>query len=246
MIPHNYKPDAYSELMDKTMEKLTLGDETMRFMIEESIGQCLYRSNKAKAAYVYLGMGDSGKSTLLDVIQRTIGEENQCSVAVDELGKQFGLDELAGKIANICDELPESFTKSEATNRLKNLTSGGMFSVDRKYVNKRLRFFPYCGCIYATNSMPGTLDSSGVARDRFKIIRFKNKFSKKDPDYDPFIGDKLSCEEVYEYIIKIGIDGLKRYLTQGYLTMSKDSMLAAEDYAAQCDSVVEWAQHYLD
>lgn len=246
MIPHEYHADAYDALMDKTITKLTMGDKELRMMIEESIGQCLFRSNKAKAAYVYLGRGDSGKSTLLDIIEKVVGEENRCCVPVDELGKQFGLDELAGKIANVCDELPENFTKSEATNRLKNLTSGGMFSVDRKYVNKRLKFYPYCGCIYATNALPGMTDSSGVARDRLKLVPFENKFSKKDPDYDPFIADKLSTEQVYQYIVKIGIDGLKRYLTQGYLTESEKSRRASEMYAAQCDSVIEWLQSYLE
>ena len=43
-IPWDYKPDAYSELADSTLNKLACGDAAIRALLEECIGYCFYRS----------------------------------------------------------------------------------------------------------------------------------------------------------------------------------------------------------
>ena len=244
LINHEYHADAYSELMDRTMTKLTKGDDDMRMMIQQAIGFCMYRSNLSKKAYAFYGTGDSGKSTLLAVIEKMLGEENVCSVALDDMQSQFGLERLAGKTADIADELPDSFSKSKATNFFKNMTAGGKLAVDRKH-RSTLEFYPYCGTIFATNSMPHVSDKSGVAYDRFAIVVFENKFSKKDVDYDPFISQKLSTEPVYEYLIRLGVEGLKKYLSEGCIVESERSKRASQEYAIECDPWLEWFEDFL-
>lgn len=54
------------------------------------------------------------------------------------------------------------------------------------------------------------------------IIPFNAKFSKNDDDFDAGITWKLKKQDVAEYLIKLGIEGLKRVLTnQGFTESQK-------------------------
>jgi putative DNA primase/helicase len=44
-IPWDYVPDAYSELADNTLNRLSCGDTAIRALLEECIGYCFYRSD---------------------------------------------------------------------------------------------------------------------------------------------------------------------------------------------------------
>jgi putative DNA primase/helicase len=51
-------------------------------------------------------------------------------------------------------------------------------------------------------------DRTQAVLDRMIIIPFNASFNKSDPDYDPFISDKLKSREAIEYLIRVGIEGL--------------------------------------
>ena len=66
-IPWDYNPNAYSELADKTLDKIACHDEQVRTILEECIGSCFYRSNKLGGgkAFILTGEGSNGKSTFI-------------------------------------------------------------------------------------------------------------------------------------------------------------------------------------
>ena len=74
-IPHDYNPEAYDELMDKTLNKISCDDDTVRALLEECVGYCLYRRNERKKAFILTGSGNNGKSTFLDCVKALLGEE---------------------------------------------------------------------------------------------------------------------------------------------------------------------------
>ena len=53
------------------------------------------------------------------------------------------------------------------------------------------------------------------------IIPFKAKFDSNDPNFKPFIGDSLKGQESMEYLIQLGIQGLKRVLINRKFTTSQ-------------------------
>ncbi len=71
-------------------------------------------------------------------------------------------------------------------------------------------FDPYTKLLFSANSIPRIKDKSGAVLDRLIIIPFNASFSKKDPDFDPYIKYKLRSNEAMEYLIQLGIKGLKR------------------------------------
>lgn len=46
MIPWDYNPSAYSELCDKTLNKIACHDPEIRSLLEEAIGYCFFRQNE--------------------------------------------------------------------------------------------------------------------------------------------------------------------------------------------------------
>mgnify|MGYP003556200255 FL=1 len=47
-IDYNYNPDATSDLVDETLDKLSCQDKEIRSLLEESVGYCFYRRNERR------------------------------------------------------------------------------------------------------------------------------------------------------------------------------------------------------
>ena len=102
-IKVNYNPDAYHELMDKTLNKICCNNKDLRLLIEEMIGYTLFKRNELRKCFILTGGGSNGKSTLLDVLKELLGKENIASVSLSELNDRFKTFQLEGKLANIGD-----------------------------------------------------------------------------------------------------------------------------------------------
>ena len=70
------------------------------------------------------------------------------------------------------------------------------------------------------------------------MIPFNATFSKNDPDYDPYIKYKLIQDESIEYLIAIGIQGLKRVLHNNDFTTSKKVTVALAEYEEENNPIL--------
>lgn len=208
-IPVNYNPVAYSEIMDKTLNKICCNDKQLRSLVEEMIGYVLFRRNELGKCFILTGHGANGKSTLLDVIKRLIGKENISSVALNELNDRFRTFQLEGKLANIGDDISNAYIEDNST--FKKLVTGETVNVERKGKDP-FDFENYSKLIFSCNEIPRINDLSDGLKRRIIFIPFNAKFSKHDKDYDPFIIDKLLSNEALEFLLKLALEGLNRIL----------------------------------
>lgn len=74
-IRWDYNPEAYSELADKTLDKIACGDPAIRALLEEAIGYCFYRRNELGKAFILTGDKSNGKSTFLSMVQTLLGKK---------------------------------------------------------------------------------------------------------------------------------------------------------------------------
>lgn len=216
-INFNYNPSAYSELVDNVLNKLACGDEKVQLLLEEVIGYCFYRRNELRTSFILIGDKANGKSTYLDMIKTLLGEENTCSLDLKELGDRFKTAELFGKLANIGDDIGDDFIPNPSA--FKKLVSGESMNVERKGQDP-FDFNNYSKLLFSANNIPRIKDKSGAVINRLVIIPFDARFSKDDPDYDPYIKYKLRQEECMEFLIQLGITGLKRVLSNYSFTKS--------------------------
>lgn len=220
-IPHNYNPDAQSDLLDRVMKKLACGDENVYKLLYQSIGYCFYRRNELRKSFFLLGEKRNGKSTFLDMVGNLLGEDNTANLDLCEIGDRFRTAELNGKLANIGDDINDEWVSNTAT--FKKVVSGDVITVERKGKDPfKLRSF--AKFFFSANSLPrlGRGKDSRAVLDRLVIIPFDAKFTKDDADYDPFIKYKLREEVVMEAIIAKAIPALREVLTdQEFATCEK-------------------------
>ena len=212
-IPHNYNPDAESELLDRVMTKLACGDESVYTLLYQSIGYCFYRRNELRKSFFLLGEKRNGKSTFLDMVGNLLGEENTANLDLCEIGDRFRTAELTGKLANIGDDINDEWISNTAI--FKKVVSGDTVTAERKGKDPfKLRSF--AKFFFSANSLPrlGRGKDSSAVLDRLVIIPFDAKFSKDDLDYDPFIKYKLRGEDVMEALIAKAVPALRDVLIE--------------------------------
>ena len=212
-IPHNYNPDAKSELLDGVMLKLACGDENVYQLLFQSIGYCFYRRNELRKSFFLLGEKRNGKSTFLDMVGTLLGEDNTANLDLCEIGDRFRTAELTGKLANIGDDINDEWVSNTAI--FKKVVSGDTVTAERKGKDPfKLRSF--AKFFFSANSLPrlGRGKDSSAVLDRLVVIPFDAKFSKDDPDYDPFIKYKLRGEDVMEALIAKAVPALREVLIE--------------------------------
>lgn len=226
-INYSYHKDAYDQLMDKTLNKLACNDKEIRKLLEELIGYCFFTRNELGKAFILTGEKSNGKSTFLSLLQELLGEDNISSLDLSELGQRFKTAELFGKLANIGDDIGDEFVANPAF--FKKLVTGDRVNVEKKGQDP-FEFNNYSKFIFSANNIPRIKDRTGAVQRRLIIIPFNASFSKEDPDFDPYIKQKLLRKESLEYLIKLGIDGLKRVLKNKSFTESKKVKQELADY----------------
>ena len=226
-IDFDFNPDAYYEVTDITLNKLSCDEEEIRNLLEEAIGYCFYRRNELRKAFIMIGDKANGKSTYLDMIKSLLGDANTSALDLGELGDRFKTAELFGKLANIGDDIGDDFIPNPAI--FKKLTSGDRLNAERKGQDP-FDFNNYSKMLFSANNMPRIKDKSGAVISRLVIIPFNATFTKDDPDFDPYIKYKLRQPESMEYLIQLGLKGLKRVLENRCFTVSEKVQRELEEY----------------
>lgn len=229
MIPHNYVPGAANELLDTTMNKLACGDPAVLDLLYQAVGMCLYRKNELRKSFFLLGEKRNGKSTFLDMVSTLLGEENVSNLDLSEIGDRFKTAEIAGKLANIGDDINDEFLPNTAT--FKKVVSGDKITAERKGQDPFV-LTSYAKFFFSANSLPrlGKGKDSAAILDRLIIIPFDATFSKDDPDYRPYIKYELRKEEVMEALIVKAIAGLREVLENQEFSATDRTRASIEEY----------------
>ena len=89
-IPHNYEPNAvYKDTVADLFVRDIVPDKADRDMFYTYCGYCMTRETFLQKFLVIIGAPGTGKSTLLNMVIDTIGEENISAIELDQINKQF-------------------------------------------------------------------------------------------------------------------------------------------------------------
>lgn len=235
----DYNPKAYSKVMDDTLNKVCCHDPQIRMLLEEMIGYTLYRKNSMQVCFILTGEGSNGKSTILNCIKKLLGKQNYTSLDLRELEETFKPAELYNKLANIGDDISAKYLDNSSV--FKKVVTGESFIVQKKYAQP-FELECYATQIFCANELPQVSDKSDGFARRIVIVPFNAKFSKDDPDYDPFIEDKLLSDESMSYLLNIAIQGLHRVIYNRQFTKSDVGELEKTDYMKLNNNVLEWLE----
>lgn len=243
VIPHDWNPDARSEILDRTMAKISCNNPFIEHNLFEFIGLCMMRDSKYGYSAILLGKpGDNasnGKSTYIKMIGNILGRENYSALDLGVVAKRFQALQIMGKLANLGDDIGNEFVRGNDLAVVKKIITGEDVYTDVKGT-KGLTFRPYCTMIFSANEMPKLGDDSEGMMRRMFPIRFNAKFRDTDPDFDPDISSKLKSEECMEAAIVRGIAGLKRVMANRRPTPNDDSEDMVNQIRLDNSSLLQW------
>ncbi len=232
-IPVEYNPEADCPKIKQFLHEI-LHDEDIP-LIQEMFGYCLLKDYPFAKAFMLLGSGANGKSTLLNLLDEFLGESNTAGVSLQQLlENRFSSVELFGKLANICADL--SNKKLYETGKFKELTGRDPMRGERKHKDA-FQFRNHAKLIYSANELPETDDKTEAFFRRWVIIEFPRQFLEDDPDTDPNILDKITSDEEMSGLLNWAIEGLNRLLEQGHFSKTKSRKDVQHKWIMQTDTL---------
>lgn len=212
---------------EEYMNNVTNGDYDLRTLLQEILGVAISNIRSFKKAIFIIGCANSGKSSLLELINNLIGEEFVSSLSLSDLNDKFRLAELVGKRVNICGEVSEIPVRRLEV--FKSVTGNDYLMAERKG-EKPFKFKNSSLLIFAGNYLPelSATDTSNAFFKRMIIVPFNNAIPPEKIDIK--LMDKLLEEK--EYIVKFAIEGLRRFVLNDYKFTS-------------CNAVNEITNNYL-
>ena len=235
-INWDYNPEAYDALTDNVLNALACNEQSTRSLLEEVIGYTFYRRNELRKAFMLKGKRHNGKSTYLDMIAYLLGEDNISALDLNDLSHEYKAAGLFGKLANLGDDIEDEYIPSAGI--FKKIVSGDRMNANVKF-SAPIEFNPYCKLIFSGNTIPrlGRGRDSDAIIDRLIIVPFNGSFNKNTKGFSPFIKYKLRKPEAMEYLIKIGLEGLKRVLTNNCFTTNEEINEAIVEYAESLNPI---------
>ena len=219
-----------SEILEKTSHKLILG----------LLGYCLTSSYYIHKAFMFVGKGANGKSTLLLVFERFLGSENISNVELQDIvNNRFKLAELHEKMANIAADLP-SFAITK-TGCFKSITGGDWICAERK--NKHpFNFQNRAKLIFSCNEIPASqFDDTDAYYRRWIIVEFKKQFKGKEAIPQELLLSKMTTENEKSGLLNVVLKELKELNERKRFLYEDDFEKQRMNYIVHSDSVKAFA-----
>lgn len=190
-------------------------------IVLEWLGYYFYRIYMFKKAMIFVGAGDTGKTTLLEVITYLLGRENISSISLQKMSSdKFSAAHLYEKHGNLVDEL--SARDITDTGAFKMATGGGTVTGEYKFGNQ-FAFHNFSKFTFACNRIPDVQDTNDEAYfNRWMVVRFENVIKKAIPNFI----DSLRTEDERSGLFNLAMIGLRRLLDNkrfSYLNNAEDT-----------------------
>ena len=206
-------------------------------LLQEFCGYLLVPATFAQKAFVLLGKGGCGKSTILRILTHLIGEKNISNIPLQHVNERFKTAELYGKIANFFADLPEK--EIDDTGIFKALTGEDTVTAERKgqdpfkFVNKA-RF------LFSCNKLPrSTSDRTDGFYRRLIILPFNEPLPEEQRDLE--LTKKLLEES--DGIFLWALEGLQRLILNKWkFSETEDSKKAITKYKSENNNVIPFVE----
>lgn len=174
------------EILKDARERLKIGLEPLAYPLNEKELKIIHylidgKPNQTYAIF-FLGLGNSGKTTICNIIRQLFGRENVCNCHFNEIGSSFKRNELMGKRLWCDDDISRNWTESQ-TGTFKKIVTHAVDQFEAKFqapVESEYR----CKCLFCGNVVPN-FDYADTGTMR-RIIYYRK---------DSFTQPILNCDE---------------------------------------------------
>lgn len=246
--------DALDLFFDKAQDEDRANGVEDYFWELVGTGLCPTLRKDTKAMVQLVGTKtNNGKSTLVRALVAALGDSDKNGLAQQVRPEAFA--KVAG--ANTNTLTPDLATIKWARmvfvsepdenlrinwSQVKNLTSGEQMNISDK--NEKMYKIPAQFCMFwDTNYFLRVDDPTIFARGTMKLIPFEHTFLEGDRDED--IDKKLSTDTARSYILRLMLEGLRRYMEKKF-TVPTICQKMLKDYEGSSDKLGDFlAQNYV-
>lgn len=188
-IPFNYIENDLSiediQLFDFFKRTKMKNDDIV--MILKFMAYCMIPSNNLKCFMCLVGQSNTGKSTLINLISKTLGISNVSNLSIHQLSERFYPSELKDKLLNAnADNGAFALTSIE---NLKKITGNDKIMWERKGQTPYF-YTPYARLLFSFNSLPLQVEErSDAFWQRLRILEMNNKVNINQSYYDDLLSD---------------------------------------------------------
>lgn len=237
-FPIIYDPQATCSKTSAFFDQIL--DPQQRATVEEWIGYYFYRNYMFKKAIIFVGEGDTGKTTLLETIDFMLGKQNISSVSLQKMtSDKFAAAHMFEKHGNLVDEL--SAKDISDTGNFKIATGGGSISGEYKFGNQ-FSFHNFSKLTFACNRIPDVKEYDDDAYfNRWMVIRFEYTIENKIPNFIK----TLTTDDERSGLFNLAMVGLDRLLEQGKFTYASDAVDTKKEMLRSGSSIAMFAADKL-
>lgn len=230
-VPMVYDPNAdhgSGAEIERFLE-FAIPDKDDREMLLEYIGLCCSIDISQQKMLVICGEGGTGKSTIINLIQKIVGKQNTSNVAMSKLSENFQAIRMMGKLLNACADL--EIDALDDVTKIKQLV--GEDSMSDSYKGKDIISFDnYAKLLFSTNELPLVRNekTDGFYR-RLLILTMNEVPEHRDPD----LPERL--EKDIPYLLHMAMEALNRMYQRGHIIVSKNSVEKAKQLRYDSDTI---------
>lgn len=240
-----YDPDAKCPIWERTVRQIFGDDDEKVRYFQKIVGSALSAEKHDEMLLLLRGVGNNGKSLLLEVLREVFGGYAETLSEDSLLGKNgFGeggrarsdLAKLVGARFVYCSETSQGNRLREAD--IKRMTSREPFPARAPFDKEDVNVVPSWRLVLVTNHLPRIKgDDDGIWR-RIADLQCPRNFDR-DPKIkkDPYLADK--CSNELSGILNWLIEGLRAYRAEG-LKMPDTIAESVAEYRAEMDDVGGW------
>lgn len=214
------------------------GSHEKRTLLLQILGCCISEVQNVKAAFFLLGASNSGKSVILELLQKVVGINCTTTIQLNKLGQRFNRAKLATSRLNICTEL--NGEKLRDVDFFKVVTSHERITAENKGETP-FDFRVKTKLITAGNIMPTLPETIGAEAilNRMVILKFNKSIEESERDIN--LLEKLEAEK--DIIFSLAVDELVQLVASDYkFTKPEDSLGFLDAMEAPVKSVEEFVQ----
>jgi P4 family phage/plasmid primase-like protien len=173
-----------------------MNDEDVELFLRY-LAYCLVREYRYNHWLILNGTGQNGKSILIQLVERFLGEANVSGETLDRLlHERFAIAQLYEKLVNVDADVSAKVVLDN-TGIIKKLTGNDLHTGELKY-KKPWPFRNYAKLIFSCNKIPETEDLTDAFFRRLIIINFTQQFwGERD---DPHIIEKICTKEEFSIL----------------------------------------------
>jgi P4 family phage/plasmid primase-like protien len=235
------KPSDFASGLWRNYLSTFLPDPELQRAVQVILGHCLVGGNPEKVLVVLKGGTNTGKSTMIAVIEAALGEYAGSINPTVFQSHKFNAT-LVGALPKrivMCSEFEESDNLSAAM--IKRITGGNdVITQEVKFSNAVVSGVPQFVAILPTNETPAIEGNDEALKNRLLVIPFDVTPAKIDKQASTIVRNTCATAVLHWLV-----EGYMEYRRLGFLPRVTAMEEATEEFTAELDEVATFARDVL-